>query len=315
MSFLMPPSFAARIRPGSGRPSSPPARRRRRQARPGAGAGGGAPGGRTTSLTVPSTRRPVTSASLFWVGKVVWSWPATKAAATPAPRPRISTAVRKIGRFGEAGHGRHARRLDHLHVERAGPALDVAAQPHLFAIGEQLVILLLEHVIIAGQPGLVGGEAGLGRLARAQLAEVRGELVAARGGGGERGLALAHHRAQRDVARIGHAAGIAAARLGGGEGAQPRDLLAQRRRRPDAIRSSPGEVAVELALERRDLAGGGAAIVAGDAGDGRRRRRELSAHRGERAVGGGDLLLEIGELGLRGRTSGRRSCRCRGGGP
>ena len=36
-------------------------------------------------------------------------------------------------------------------------------------------------------------------------------------------------------------------------------------------------------------------------GHGLRRRGELAAHRVERALGGGDLLLEIGELGARRR--------------
>ena len=209
---LTPPCFAARIRRRSGPPSSPasaaPAppsqtRRWRRRARSGAV---------TTSLTVPSTGRPVTAASRCWVGKVVCSWPATKAAATPAPTARISTSGQEDRPVRRGRNARHARRLDDLDVQGAGPAGDVAAQPHLLAIGEQLVILLLQHVIVAAEPALLGGQAGLGRLARGELGEVGLELVAARGGGGELRLALGHHRAQRDVSGVLDAATAAAAR-------------------------------------------------------------------------------------------------------
>ena len=99
-------------------------------------------------------------------------------------------------------------------------------------------------------------------------------------------LALGHHRAQRDVGGVGHAAGIAAsARSLRGIRAQPRDLLAGGDDVGMRFGPAAGEVLVDLALELGDLAGGGAAIVAADAGDGLRRRGELAAHRVERAPG------------------------------
>src|SRR5205085_3702593 len=118
---------------------------------------------------------------------------------------------------------------------------------------------------------------GLGRLARGELAEVRLELVAPGRRRTQLRLALRHHRAQRDVGRIGDAASIARAALLRGIGTQARDLGARGDDVGMGFGPAAGEVLVDLTLELRDLAGGGAAIVAAAAiaRNGRRGRREL----------------------------------------
>ena len=124
MSLLTPPCCAARIRPAiSTRVARAERRRRRRRARPAAGGGGRARAAVTTSLDRAEHRQ---AGGLrrggCWVGKVVWIWPATKAAATPAPSATNRIRVRKQRPVRRGRHARHARRIDHLELERAGPA-------------------------------------------------------------------------------------------------------------------------------------------------------------------------------------------------
>ena len=59
------------------------------------------------------------------------------------------------------------------------------------------------------------------------------------------------------------------------------------------------EILRDLALQLGDLAGGGAAIVAAQAGNGLRGGGELAAHRGERGICRSDLLVEARHLGAR----------------
>ena len=106
--------------------------------------------------------------------------------------------------------------------------------------------------------------------------------------------------AQRIVGGIADAAGIARLPLGRGIGAQALDLTARGDDVGMRLAPAPGKVLGDLPLQLGDLAGGGAAIVATDTGDGLRRRGELGAHRGDRGGGGGDLRLEPGDLGARG---------------
>ena len=87
----------------------------------------------------------------------------------PTNRIRVSSS----GRLGVSRHGGLAGRIDDPELDRVGLAADVGAQPHLVAVLEQFVILLLQHVIIAVQPLLLGGHSGLRGLAACRTGPCR----------------------------------------------------------------------------------------------------------------------------------------------
>ncbi len=179
--------------------------------------------------------------------------------AGPRPEPDEQDQGEQQRPVGRERNARLARRIDHLELDRVGLAPDVGAQADLVAVLEQLVILLLEHVIVAVEPLLLGGDPGLRGLAVAELGEIGLELRLARGGGVHLPLLLRDHRPQRHPGGVGHGSG--AGRLARGERPQAGDLVLQ----PDHVgmRIGPalGGILGELRLERAR------------AGRGRRRRR------------------------------------------
>jgi len=96
-----------------------------------------------------------------------------KARPQPAATPTISTRNSSIGRSGADGAARGRRRIDHLELHRIALGFHLTAQAQLLAVAQQLVVLLLEHVVIAVDPRRLGGKAGLAELAAGQLREFR----------------------------------------------------------------------------------------------------------------------------------------------
>ena len=319
MSFLRPPCCAARIRRASAPPrrrrAPPPAppsqtsrlRRRRRSAAV------------TTSLTVPSTCRPVDLGEAL-PGSGRWSGAGRRRRPRRRRRraPRISTAVRKIGRFGEAGA------LGTLGGSTTWTLIGLVCgwtslrRRTCSRLGEQVGHIAASarrsrwssRACSAARPGSVDWR---------EVSWPRSDWswpCGARSAAGERApRARPSSRAARRSTDW-TCRRYCRARARRRERAQARDLLR-------AAATTSGCDSVQPGRGLRLSWPSSAAIwpvavpllVAADAGDGRRRRGELGAHRRERAVGGGDLLVEIGELGLRRGHAVARSSRRRAAGP
>src|SRR3546814_17228471 len=83
-------------------------------------------------------------------------------------------------RSGRRGARRFRRGIEQLDLDRVGLGLHLAAQAHLLALPEQLVILRLERGIFAVDPVIFGGDAGVLDLLRCDLRYVAHQLALAR---------------------------------------------------------------------------------------------------------------------------------------
>jgi len=198
------------------------------------------------------------------------------------------------------GAGRLRRRIEQFDLDRVGFGLRIAAQPHLLALGEQLVILRLGRGIFAVDPVIFGGDAGVLDLLRGDARDVAHQLRLARGQRADRRLTLGAHRGERGIGGILHPAAATAAAFAVGDGLQRRDLALQR----DDIGMRIGEPARAhrgkfVLRPGKLLARDAAAHAAAGAGDRLRGRGKLAVRGCKLRLRRDELAVDLAEFGAR----------------